>query len=111
MLFTPPDIEHPFDTLHFSVEDIVEAIDDIKPYAASGPDELPVSLLKKCKLTLAQPIHMMWSHSLESGVVPNYYKLSHIAPLHKKDSRALPQNYRPISLTSHIVKVFERVLS
>ena len=31
-------------------------------------------------------------------------------PLHKKDSRAIAANYRPISLTSHVVKVFERVV-
>ncbi len=110
--FPSPDIKHPFhdDMMHFSVSDIVEAIDDIKPNAASGPDEIPVSLLKNCKEALAIPIHLIWSHSLTSGEVPSFYKLSNISPLHKKDSKALPSNYRPISLTSHIIKVFERVI-
>ena len=36
--------------------------------------------------------------------------MSHIAPLHKKGSKALPVNYRPVSLTSHIIKIYERVL-
>ena len=30
--------------------------------------------------------------------------------LHKKDSKPIPANYRPVSLTSHVVKVFERVI-
>ena len=42
--------------------------------------------------------------------VPDFYKFSHVFPLHKKDSRAIASNYRPISLTSHIIKVFERVV-
>ena len=44
------------------------------------------------------------------GKVPDFYKSSYISPLHKKDSRALPANYRPISLPSHIIKIYERVL-
>ena len=53
---------------------------------------------------------MIWKKYFSAGEVPNFYKFSHVFPLHKKDSRALPTNYRPISLTSHIVKIFERVL-
>ena len=33
-----------------------------------------------------------------------------ISPVHKGGSRGLPANYRPVALTSHIVKMFERVV-
>ena len=53
---------------------------------------------------------MIWSRSMSEGRVPPIYKSSFISPLHKKDSKAVAANYRPISLTSHIVKIYERVL-
>ena len=59
---------------------------------------------------MAKPIHLIWSISLASGDVPSFYKFSNVSPLHKKESKALPSNYRPISLTSHIIKVFERII-
>ena len=31
-----------------------------------------------------------------------------MAPLHKKGSRAHAVNYRPVSLTSHVAKLYER---
>jgi hypothetical protein len=33
-----------------------------------------------------------------------------VSPVHKGGSRGLPANYRPVALTSHIVKMFERVI-
>ena len=71
---------------------------------------MPAKLLKNCKNSIAIPIHLIWSHSLANGYVPASYKLSHIVRLYKKDSKSIPANYRPVSLTSHVVKVFERVL-
>ena len=111
-LFESPSLQKPFidDMLAFSVADITEAIDEIKPGAAAGPDDLPVLLLKKCKDALSKPIHMIWQHSMSTGTVPKFYKTSNIAPLHKKGSRAIAGNYRPVSLTSHIIKIYERVL-
>ena len=47
---------------------------------------------------------------METGHIPTKYKYQIITPIHKKDSRATPANYRPISLTSHIIKAFERVI-
>ena len=43
------------------------------------------------------------------GVIPNIFKLAYITPIHK-DSKLEPANYRPIGLTSHIMKIFKRGL-
>ena len=52
----------------------------------------------------------IWKESMQTGIVPSIYKYQTITPIHKKDSKAIPANYRPISLTSHIIKIFERVI-
>ena len=38
------------------------------------------------------------------------FKQAYIAPVHKGGSKLDPANFRPLSLTSHVMKVFERVL-
>ena len=52
----------------------------------------------------------MWRESLDTGEIPPDLKFQLITPVHKKGSKALPSNYRPISLTSNLIKIFERVL-
>ena len=91
-------------------EDIEEAISEIKLDSAPGPDGIPAILLKRCASTLSLPIYLLWSESMRSGVVPKFYKTGYISPLFKKGSRCEAGNYRPVTLTSHIVKVFERVV-
>ena len=48
--FHPLEINYPFtvDMLDFYVSDIIKAIEDIKPNAAPGPDEIPIMLLRNC---------------------------------------------------------------
>ena len=36
--------------------------------------------------------------------------MAYVTPIHKGGSRQMPQQYRLVSLTSHIMKVFERVI-
>ena len=43
-------------------------------------------------------------------MVPECLKIAHIIPIHKGDHRGLAANYRPISLTSHIVKILEKII-
>ena len=54
--------------------------------------------------------HILLRASLDQGCIPADQLLVLISPLHKGGSRGLPKNYRPVALTSHIVKVFERVI-
>ena len=94
----------------FSQEDIVNAIDEVDTYSSTSHECIPASILRACKHQLCVPIHMLWEHSFASGKVPFYLKHQFITPIHKKDSKAEPENYRPVSLTSHVIKVFERVI-
>ena len=53
---------------------------------------------------------MILRKSIDEGVVPDVFKLAYIAPVYKGGSKLNPANFRPVSLTSHVMKVFERVL-
>ena len=96
--------------INITVEDIKLAIKNIPTYAAPGPDKLPAVVLKECADQLIEPIMIIWRKSLDTGEVPEFLKLQTIKPLYKKGSKALSENYRPVSLTSHLIKLFERIL-
>ena len=96
--------------LVLTLDDITEAISEIKLDSAPGPDGIPAILLKRCATSLSVPIHLLWSESMSSGIVPSFYKTGFVTPLYKKGSRCEASNYRPVTLTSHIVKVYERVV-
>ena len=104
------ELESILENLDFTKKDIINAINEIGVRAACGPNDIPAIVLKNCKDTLSEPILLIWQHSLTTGRVPKAYKMQIITPVHKKLSRADTENYRPISLTSHIIKTFERVI-
>ena len=45
-----------------------------------------------------------------TGYLMSEWKLANVVPIHKKDDKSKVVNYRPISLTSLVMKVFERIL-
>ena len=98
------------DDISFTPEDIKKAISEIGTYSASGENDIPAIVLKNCKDELSYPIWKIWRESLDTGIIAPELKNQLITPVHKKSSKAIPSNYRPISLTSHLIKIFERVL-
>jgi len=76
----------------------------------TSPDQIPNIILKKCASGLAYPLTLLFNYSIANGMVPQLWKMSIIQPLYKKGSPNEPQNYRPISLTSSISKVLEKIL-
>lgn len=84
--FVNPSLEDPFDdeSLSFTDADILEAIKEIKNDSAAGPDGIPAIVLKSCSNELCKPIRLIWEQSINTGVVPSYYKKAHVTPLYKK---------------------------
>ncbi|PIC41786.1 hypothetical protein B9Z55_009079 [Caenorhabditis nigoni] len=66
--------------------------------------------MKKCATTLALPLSLIYSSSLESSQVPTSWKHAVVIPIPKKGSSSSPENYRPISLTDPFARIFERIL-
>ena len=90
--------------------DIMKAINELSPSSAAGPDGFPALLLKQCKEKLSIPLCHMWKISLEKGIVPTELKKSTITPIYKGGNKSLAANYRPVALTSHVIKIFEKVI-
>lgn len=94
----------------FSIEDIIKAINQIGLRSAPGPDKIPAILIKECKNEIAPALVLLWRKSLDTGQIPSHLLNQTIIPIFKKENKSLPSNYRPISLTSHLIKIIERVL-
>ena len=96
--------------LYFTKDDIINAIAELCITAASGPDGFPAIFLVKCKESLATPLCILWNYCLDTGVIPVELKHAIVTPIHKGGSRSLPANYRPVALTSHLIKIFEKIV-
>ena len=91
-------------------KEIESAINEIKNHSACPQNAIPAVILKNCKYSLSFPLKMFFQKSFDQGLVPKSYKTQQIIPLFKKGMKTDPKNYRPISITSHIIKILERVI-
>ena len=94
----------------FSEDDIVIAINKLNKNSAAGPDGIPSIFLINTKESIKIPLKIILRKSIDEGVVPDVFKMAYVAPVYKGGSKLNPANFRPVSLTSHVMKVFERVL-
>ena len=74
---------------------------------AFGPDYVPAYLLQVGADFLAAPLSKLFQLSLSSGTLPRDWVTANIVPVYKKGDSHLSSNYRPISLTSIVIKVWK----
>ena len=48
--------------------------------------------------------------SLDQGIIPMDWRIANVSPIFKKGSRGKASNYRPVSLTSQVCKIYESIL-
>ena len=96
--------------IEFNDDDIARAIDKLKKNSAAGPDGIPAILLINTRNTIKIPLQIILRRSLDEGRIHDIFKEAYVTPLHKGGSKMNPANYRPVSLTSHVMKIFERVV-
>ena len=79
---------------------------------ASGPDRIPVVVLKNCELELSYIIAELFNKCLKEYCFPDCWKVSLVFPVLKNvGERSTAKNYDPISLLSVVNKVFEKIVN
>ena len=111
-LFHGQDLNQKLCDVFFTELDIEEAISELADNSSAGPDNFPAKLLKECKSELSLPLYVIWRESLNTGKIPATCKSANIVPIYKGQgkSRAEAKSYRPVALTSILIKIFEKIL-
>ena len=92
-------------------EAVRNAIKNIKPTSAPGPDGIPAFLYKEYTDALIRPLIQIFNMPLKLGKLPEGVALAIITPIYKSGDKSLPVNYRPVGLPNHLTKILERILS
>ena len=81
-------------------------LDLLKSTKSPGHDNLPPKLFKDGADIIAKPPRHYFNQIFFSSTK---LKIARVIPLHKFGNKALPDNYRPISVLPILSKIFERV--
>ena len=96
----------------FTLPELRRAIKQMKRKGAAGPDDIPPSFLKELGPNALQELLEIFNCSFKESFCPQIWRLAHIIPLLKSGKPASElASFRPISLTSCVVKALERMVN
>ena len=79
---------------------------------ASGPDCIPVVILKNCEPELSYIPAKLFNNCLKESCFPGCWKVSSVVPVFKNvGERSTAKNYHPVSLLFVVSKVFEKLVN
>ena len=96
--------------LNIQHEEVRKELSLLNPSKTSGPDNIPARLLKEGASEIAPSLTKILKLSLHLAKVPSVWKDANVIPLYKRGDKSAAKNYRPISLTSVVSKVMERIV-
>ena len=96
--------------IDFSPDHVLKHLKKLKPNKACGPDGVSPMVLTKCAEILYMPLFEIFILSVRENDIPIDWRSAVIPPIFKKGSKTNAKNYRPVSLTSVVVKVLEGII-
>lgn len=111
-IIPPPDLLEKAIPLNspLSLRELKMALRQLKS-TAPGPDNIPPQLLQHLPRSSLTSLLDLFNRSFEQGTIPTLWRHSIVLPILKKDkSPGYIEHYRPISLTSQLGKLMERMI-
>ena len=101
-------VQYILESITITTQDVLDVLKHLNVSKSYGPDLICPRVLRECADYLAYPYSIVFNRSLVQGYFPTSWKDANLSPIHKKDEKSLPSNYRPISLLSSVGKTMER---
>lgn len=96
--------------LPITKEEIIHAAKQLKNRKANGEDDIPAEIIKLFASQHIDDIQDMFNTIYSTGSIPQDWLTSIFVPIPKKPSSKKCEEYRTISLMSHALKLFLRVI-
>ena len=96
--------------IQFTSDDILKIIKNLDMNKAHGHDVVSIWIIKICDTSIFKPLELIFRLCLENVKLPTEWKKAIVVPEHKNGEKQNLKNYRPISLLTAAVKIFERIL-
>ena len=91
------------------VQKVLTKIDSSK---GSGPDCIPVVVLKNCEPEHSYLLVKLFNLCLKESCFPDCWKVSSVVPVFKNvGKKSTAKNYHPVSLLSVVTKGFEKLVN
>ena len=97
-------------SIKFDNNDILKIIRSLNVNKARGHDGISIRMLRMCDESLVQPLSLIFTGSIDTGVYPDTWKKSNIVPVHKKGDKQIVNNYRPVSFLPICSKILEKII-
>ena len=96
----------------FIMEELKTALSSLSLKKAPGPDQVTNEMLINLGPQGKKKLLQLFNDSWRTGIVPEVWKEATILPIHKKGKdKKKATSYRPISLTSCVGKLMERLIN
>ena len=100
----------PMPDINITTNGIEKLLTNLNASKASGPDLIPIRILKEAAPQIAPVLQVILTQSYETGILPKDWLHANIVAIYKKGNRSLPVNYRPVSLTCVVTKLMEHII-
>ena len=92
--------------------EVKQKLSQLNIYKSFGPDGVHPKLLKALSdnINFVDAVTDLFNTCAIAGTIPLVWKEANVAPLFKKSVKSDPLNYRPVSLTCILCKVYEKFI-